>query len=364
MSGPPNGLCLGIVVWGRAFVDTLTDLMLPSLLAPGNLPAFAWRERTILLLITTREDEARIRAAPVFAALSAQVTVEFMIFADRPMVLDPPQLKYHLMTMLHEHLVARARRDDLGVIMLTPDVILADGALCRIERTIASGKRVLIAHAPSLERSLFMPLLIEWLRDTGGALDGRALAVPPRALMRMATRSYHRVTWQYMADSDQFNPMTSATYWRLGDEGLLARVFHSGPVYFHPADWSVPVVDDPTSGKTIDISYIGRACPDPESYDLIGDSDEFLYVEISDADKVYPVPDRNRASPTSFALFAATNGGPMNLRFFAHKLWLHTGIDRAAHAEVERRSDAFVDEVLAMMPSVERALARRAEANA
>ncbi len=360
MSRAPNGLCLGIVVWGRTFVDTMTGLMLPSLLAPGNLPAFAWRQRTVLLLITTREDEAHIRAASVFAALSAQVTVEFMTFAERPLVLDPPQLKYHLMTMLHEHLVARARRDDLGVIMLTPDVILADGALRRIERTIAEGRRVLVAHAPSLDRSLFMPLLDAWLGRSPGTPPGDTLAVPPRALMRMATRSYHRVTWQYMVDSEQFNPMTSAMYWRLGDDGLLARVFHSGPVYFHPADWSIPVAEDPASGKTIYIAYIGRACPDPESYDLVGDSDEFLYVEISDADKVYPVPEVNRANPTSFALFAATNGGPMNLRFFAHKLWLHTGIDRSAHVEVERRSDVFVDEVLAMMPSVERALARRA----
>ncbi len=337
------------VVWGEAFTRLLLDYALPSLLAPGNLPAFAADRNVEILMITTGSDRRMIEDSPVHDAARRHVAVQFLEFASEPIPLDPPERKFKLMNILHQQMVTYARLRDAGIVMLTPDIVIADGALGRLARSIAAGKRVFMSHAPSVDLVRFGPLLDAWCAAHG--TGGEVLAVPPRPLMNMAARCWHPVTLCYMHDSTTFNRFTSFMYWRLGEHGLLCRAFHLGPVYFYPENWAPELLAD--HSRTIDQIYIGEACPDPESYDLCGDSDEFLYVELSPPDKRYPVPSFSLANAIDVALFAVTQLQPMNMRFFAHKLWLHDGVDRAARAGAERLSDEFVDQVFKKIRQLE-----------
>jgi len=71
---------IGSVVWGRLFVDKFMDYCLPSLLAPGNIPALARKRQVVHSIVTTEADRDRIVAHPAFARLRELVKVVFTCF--------------------------------------------------------------------------------------------------------------------------------------------------------------------------------------------------------------------------------------------------------------------------------------------
>ncbi len=291
-------------------------------------------------LLSSAEIEQRI--APAYERLTRYIPVTFLNFAPKPVKLDPPDLKYWMMTELHKFMISYAKLKDAGIVMLTPDSLMADGALQRLAQSIDNGKRVFMTHAPMLERDGFMPEVEAWLDRHGEreAYRDGVIAIPPRPLMAMAARHYHPMTECYFIGSKRFNHFTSWIYWPLGEQGLLARVAHMGPVFFYPERWDASLFDE--NFRTIDQTFIAEACPDLSTYDVCTDSDEFLYVEIGPSEKTYPVRQLSYANPLDFGIFAWKHLNAFNLAFFQQKLWLHAGIDRAEWAEVERASDRWV----------------------
>jgi hypothetical protein len=71
---------VGSVVWGQRFVDKFMDYCLPSLLAPGNIPALARKRKVVHSIVTTEADRDRIVAHPVFARLRGLAEVVFTCF--------------------------------------------------------------------------------------------------------------------------------------------------------------------------------------------------------------------------------------------------------------------------------------------
>jgi hypothetical protein len=351
-----TGLCFSVVLWGRPFVDLFTRWVLPSHLAPRNLPALALRGRAEYLVVTTAEDREAIMATPAFRALEAQLPVVWALgtFGGTDIRSDA---KYAWMTEAHRHVLAHARARDLGAWFLTPDTLLADGALARIERAVLAGHRASVVTGLMVDQTRFLPLLDDWIarEGAGDAFARGALGVPPRALMAMATRSYHRIVDAYRWDSMRFNQFPSFVYWSLGDAGLLARCFHLHPIFVHPEDWDAPIHGD--TFRTIDQTYVARAVPDPAKIDVPTDSDEFLLLELAPPEKRYPTYDRSFAAPRRIGAWAARETEVLNWAFFRQQLWFHTGIDRARFADVVRASDRFVDETLRHAVAARQALA-------
>lgn len=69
-STPPAAVKLLLPVWGYRFVRQFLDVGLPTLLAPGNLPALARTLPCEFVILTSEEDEPFIRLHPTFRALS------------------------------------------------------------------------------------------------------------------------------------------------------------------------------------------------------------------------------------------------------------------------------------------------------
>src|SRR6266496_2424558 len=65
-------------VWGEDFVAQFLEYSLPTLLAPGNIPALAKALPTHFVFLTRARDEAAIRAHPACERLSEFSTVEFL----------------------------------------------------------------------------------------------------------------------------------------------------------------------------------------------------------------------------------------------------------------------------------------------
>src|SRR5208282_1900176 len=66
------------VLWGERFREYFLEYCLPSLLAPGNLPALSTRSPSKFLIATRPEDWAAIEATAVFRAVARYVTPVFI----------------------------------------------------------------------------------------------------------------------------------------------------------------------------------------------------------------------------------------------------------------------------------------------
>jgi hypothetical protein len=89
----------------------------------------------------------------------------------------------------------------------------------------------------------------------------------------------HPISSSHCWDSDFFNTHPSHLYWKIEDDGLLARCFHLHPILVRPAD-------DVNFRKTIDDDYIVQACPDPEMIHIVTDSDEICAFSMTPRDRI------------------------------------------------------------------------------
>lgn len=242
-------LYANVVVWGT-YIETMQHALLPSLLAPGNLPALS--QRVQFDIACPDSDRKQITAHPAHAALCQYADVRFIS-------LDPTA---H--TTIHAALsagqaptLADAARDQAGVLVFSPDVAISDGALRAVEGYGAQA--VLVASVRvRLEEGL------------------RALAAgdfSPRTFARIILDHPHPVTQSLTVRVPFVSKWPSHLYWWVGDEGLLVRAFHLHPLYVRP--------DATLISDTIDGDYIERVCPNGAGVVIVDDSDVLQQIELS-----------------------------------------------------------------------------------
>src|SRR5208282_5679561 len=79
---PAKTISILLPVWGDEFVGQFLDDSLPTLLAPGNIPALAAALPTRFVFLTRARDEAAIRAHPAGRHLAQVSEVAFSPIDD------------------------------------------------------------------------------------------------------------------------------------------------------------------------------------------------------------------------------------------------------------------------------------------
>lgn len=211
-----------IVVWGATYVDLMLSVTVPMLLAPGNIPALPNREASEVLICTTPEDEAAIRASTLFAQLAAMITVTFHHLPDGG------AHKYDRMTQGHH--IAMQRAAGRGVcIFLGPDAAFSDGMLLRLYNLWKSGKRIVAGYGPRLAADTFVPALKQRVEYT----SGMPLAMPPRQLVALAMQHLHFDVRAHWVDSPHYPRRPYMCVWSGPDgDGMLIRPFNLHPYLF------------------------------------------------------------------------------------------------------------------------------------
>ena len=115
---------LAISVWGPWHLDKWQRVMLPTLLAPGNLPTIANLCKLRLRLSTTVAEIPIIQSWPIFQSLSDLIEIEFVHEAEN---LD----FIHHMEWIHAA-IDQARQEGGICLWLLPDSAMNDGALLNV----------------------------------------------------------------------------------------------------------------------------------------------------------------------------------------------------------------------------------------
>src|SRR5258707_7908815 len=133
----PKAICFLLPVWGDAFVDQFLDHSLPTLLAPGNIPALAQALPTRFVFLTRARDGAAIRAHPACQHLAQVSQVEFSPIDD----LITPGNHSTTITLAFARAVRAAGLEmlDTCFFFLVADYIMADGSLAAVLARMQDG---------------------------------------------------------------------------------------------------------------------------------------------------------------------------------------------------------------------------------
>lgn len=262
-----------VVFWGAEHRGYFLDLLLASLLAPGNIPALDARDRSRFLICTTEEDWRAIQDAPNFVRLRALVEPVWIKFPDA----DPGESKMAMMSRGHALMSEAAFRAKAIGVFVTPDLILSDGAVAALQRIARQGYSVALCTALRFAHEGFFDELVA----RGFIRPGQPMRIAARELTRLGLQHLHSETLRFDIGVEDFAENPSAVFWRIPGGGILIRNFSWAPLlvnYAHVSAHSTETFKD----WTLDGDYVFRNFGhDPRRIHAVTDSDEITLVSFT-----------------------------------------------------------------------------------
>ncbi len=262
-----NGCVFVTVFWGDWHRGMFLDANLPTMLAPGNLPALATGIDCEYFVYTTAKDAAEIRGNPAFERLQALLPVTLKLFT--------PSKTKHPITLHHDiwrQATEHARQRGAFILFMPPDVAWADGSFARLRAALEAGKRAIFMAYPRVVSETFVPAMIE--RSSPGA--DQSLAIPAPEMMTLTIRHLHPMMAAYSRSSKQFPIHPEFVLWPIEGDGFLIRLLARELFCFEPGRYPL------NAQSLLDV------LPPAEEIHVFRDSRQFLGVSftplLNDAD--------------------------------------------------------------------------------
>lgn len=181
-------------VWGPEYVRMFTDVALPAILHPSNIPAIDRDINKKYMIMTTERDRLVIEKSPWFKKLSDYCSVRTLIIT--------PGGAEETTTDAFKFLAMEARNLDAHFKMVAPDGVPAAGAYKRAVDILKTGKSgiVIPIGAFRVNRDAFCRDVLQiFLEDSG-------LNIPGSQLFHYALKHLHHETRSHFVDSSTFHP--------------------------------------------------------------------------------------------------------------------------------------------------------------
>jgi hypothetical protein len=255
-----------VPVWGKAHVDRFLEWVLPSWLAPRNLPDLAERGETELVLLAPKEDLNQIENHRAILHLREICGLRLIEIDD----LIPGAIGTVTLTLAF----VRGAQAAIGqgskrLIFLNADFVLADGSMASVARRFDAGQRVQLCSSIRVREELVAPDL-EVLRKTDVVI-----AVAPRDAVRLALGALHPTALACRADQPLLHSShPNQFFWRVDATSLLLRAFLLFPLAVEPETSPGP------ADTYCDYGWIGTFAPE-SSVNIIDSSDELFIIELA-----------------------------------------------------------------------------------
>ncbi len=272
---PREQVRLVTYAWGQRYLDRLLDFTLSSILAPGNLPALARAFDCAVVVVTEENRFDYVRDHRIARQVGAVCPLRLVALDD--LVAEPWQYGLTVAYSLFRGFAdLGSTMTDTYVLFLNADFIVADGSYKRLVPHIQAGERVLLSPSYCVVEERVRPLLAAQ-RDPATGI----LALPPRQLAQLIVDHRHNtiraktvnqrlVHFEYM---DQF-------YWLVDEHTLLGHQMPISLVGMRPER----ALSDLTTFWDWGVVY--DFCPS-KRLTTLGDSDEFLMMEMRSADTYF-----------------------------------------------------------------------------
>jgi hypothetical protein len=258
-----------VVFWGIHFRCYFANVLLRSLLAPGNLPVLARSDGHKLLICCPEDDWLAVRAHPAFAA--ATHYVEFVHIPLEP----PPHGRHPVdhMSVGHRRAVETCFEAKVYGSLLHPDMLFADGFVASLCRHVVAGTQALLVPALRLAQSrLFTNLGLDADRDAGDAL-----VFSPRAIAAASIESLHDEIVECEIEGPRFSLLPNSVWWRASQGGVLVHSFSWSPVLMDYSAVTQHVIEG-LGGPLADGDYVARNMHPDARITFVADSDDIVFA--------------------------------------------------------------------------------------
>src|SRR5580658_4712588 len=333
---PVRAVTVLMPVWGYRFVNQFLEFCLPTLLAPGNLPAVAAMLPTRFALLTSEADELLIRANPAWRRLEQICEAEIRRIDD--LITDGNHTATITLAFARAVRQAGDAMLDTAFIFLVSDYLVADGSLRSVVERIRAGASGVVAGNFQIVAEDAIPLL---RRRIDPASTATALA--PRELVGWSLAHLHPATVANMVNFGlSHNAHTNRLFWRVDEATLIGRFYLMHMIGIRPE------VTDFVVGASCDYSFIPEMCPSGNVVALT-DSDDYLVVEMQprEHESKWLLPGPIEAKPLAASLSEWTTA--QHRGNVANTLVYHAGELPPTLTETTAQADAFVAAVRGLM---------------
>jgi hypothetical protein len=329
---PPKKVKVLLPVWGTRYLKQFVDVGLPTLLAPGNLPALAKALPCEFVLLTSDEDAEQFANHPAYAYLRTICDIRLESISD----LITGDNYSTTITLAFERAVRAAGPEmtDTCFFFLISDYLMADGSLANALARMQAGISGLLAGNFQVAGEDAAKTFQQTF-DRGGPV----ISLPARQLVKWALAHLHPMTVANMADFPLVRSAHSnRLFWGVDEDTIVGRFYLMHMLCIRPE------VTDFVIGSSCDYSFVPEMCPSG-NVEALTDSDEYLVVEMQPTGH-----ERGflRLGPVTPKLLArslsewTTAGHRDNVR---HQLVFHAAGIPGAVREVGAQADTFLAQV-------------------
>lgn len=199
---------------------------LRSLLAEGNVPNLAHRHNVAYTIYTTPEDALLLERSPAFTELRKVVSVQFSYFTSRE--IDAAHYGSH--GVLWQRGVDLAQRNAEIVFFLIPDILYANGTLCRWIARFESGYRAVYTPGPQVVLETILPEI----ESRFPPFAASRVALQDHEVLDLLFRHLHPIAATMLRSSPRRVGHPEHDLRAVPGRGFVARVLCSQPFCFDP----------------------------------------------------------------------------------------------------------------------------------
>lgn len=343
----------GVVFWGHEFRTYFLDYCLPSLLAPGNIPALENMTGSRFLICTTADDWAAMQNNPTLLALRRMIEPVFLEISRPASNANVTQAVSE-----GEKLAAvRASAERACGVFLKPDFVLADGSVEALQQLASKGSTAVLCAAMQMTTQECLSRH-DVLR---GSTQGGPLVLRPCTLAGIVLHNTRSMMLYHDWDTPIVAERLSGCFWRVpGGDGIILHSFNWVPLLINYA--ALADHRPATYGhRVVDGEYLLRNFSLHDRIHVVRDSDEICVVSFS-RKREFPRPLFPTSSQVTWhsrwpgfrhywkmhCLRSIKNNGalsPLERHLFALSVRWHGGIDSPAWKKTEARAAKIVAKV-------------------
>jgi hypothetical protein len=329
---PPSACAILMPIWGTAFIRQFLDVCLPTLLAPGNIPAVAQTLPTRFVLLTRSSDLPVVTGHPAWRDLATICDTDIRAIDD--LIADG---NHHATVTLA---YARALRGpgealrDTVFLFLVGDYLMADGSLRTVLKRIQAGASGVLAGSLPIAADTVAPLLGDRPRPSACelALSPRLLAGWALAQLKSSGAASGAGAFPlHDADDTRF-------FWPVDERTLIGRFYLLHMIGIHPE------VTDFVVGAPCDYAFIPEMCPSGR-VEVLTDSDDYLAVEMQPRGRAAGSLRPGPLQPAKLARSLSQWTTARHRRNAETTVVFHAGDRPAGIAEADAAASAFVADV-------------------
>ena len=326
-------IVVAVPIWGAGYVDRFLRYALPTLRAPGNLPALAARHDLELTLYTDAADAERL--TPALSTCGLPYSIEL----QGPSPDAPPFAGCHggtMMKQLFQRGFDRAWERGAAFVPVCADAVYSDRFFASALERVEAGARAVLTQGSGMNVATIGPAL-DSIKSDG------VIAAEPRRLMRAflegAGYGQHLPTWP----GTRLYP--AQMFWPAGRHGVVMRCCHMYPAML-------------VANRHAVMSY----SPDNDLTEIVLDRyEDVAWLDDSDGGFFFGLAEPGHASleeakpagDTSLENFCRQWMSPWKARYFETRVVWHDGeADPGELDAAKAASDAVIDEIMACYRSV------------